>query len=120
MSREFGVELEHHRSAVVASADIDWADIVVIMDRKNWVQARRMSASKEKLVWLGTMDDVGRVEIPDPYQMDDAEAQRLLARIHECAVLFAERISASAQYSLKVNDVSSASAKVPPCREMDH
>jgi protein-tyrosine-phosphatase len=94
MSREFGVDLEHHRSSIITPSDLDWAEVVVIMDRKNWVQVRRTRASQDKLVWLGALAPVGRVEIPDPYQLDDAEAHRLLTRLHACAKVLAEKVSA--------------------------
>lgn len=94
MCREFDVELEYHRSSIIVPADLEWADVIVIMDRKNWVQVRRTGARQNKLVWLGALDTVGRVEISDPYRMDDADARRLLARLHACAKILADRVSA--------------------------
>lgn len=85
MCREFGVDLAQHRSSMLGRADLDWADVVVIMDRKNWVQVRRMGAEEKKLIWLGSLVSTGRVEIQDPYQMDDTQARNLLSRMHDCA-----------------------------------
>src|SRR5688572_26698811 len=36
LAREYGVELEAHRSRVVSADDVRWADTIVIMDRFNW------------------------------------------------------------------------------------
>ncbi len=80
MSLEFGVSLEHHRSSLVSVADLQWADIIVLMDRYNWVRLARLGADPRKLVWIGALTD-GPVEIPDPYHLDDREARTVLERL---------------------------------------
>jgi len=81
MCHEVGVDLRNHRSSVITPADLAWADVVVLMDRKNWVQLRRMGAPTGKLVWLGAWAPPGGIEISDPYGMDDAAARLLLNRL---------------------------------------
>jgi protein-tyrosine phosphatase len=80
MSREFGVALQEHVSSVVSSDDLQRADIIVLMDRYNWVRLRKLGAQPQKLVWIGALTS-GPVEIPDPYHLDDAAARKVLARL---------------------------------------
>lgn len=84
MAHERGVDLSRHASAVIGPGDVRWAEIVVLMDRRNWTALRRMGADSEKLVWLGAFAP-GNVEIEDPYRMDDAAASELLDRLIKCA-----------------------------------
>jgi protein-tyrosine phosphatase len=84
MARERGVDLSRHSSIVLGPADHIWAQIVVLMDRKNWVGLRRLGVEPEKLVWLGAFAP-GAIEIADPYRMDDAAASALLDRLASCA-----------------------------------
>jgi protein-tyrosine-phosphatase len=80
MARQRGVDLSRHASTVIENSDLRWADIVVLMDRRNWMSLRRMGAEPNKLVWLGAFAP-GPVEIEDPYQLDDAAASALLDRL---------------------------------------
>jgi protein-tyrosine-phosphatase len=80
MARQRGLDLTRHVSTVIEKSDLRWADIVVFMDRKNWMGLRRMGAEPHKLVWFGAFSP-GGVEIEDPYQMDDAAASALLDRL---------------------------------------
>ena len=84
MSRVRGVDLSGHRSAVVGSVDLAWADIVVLMDRHNWQALQLAGAPADRLVWLGALDD-GPVEIPDPYSLDEQAARNVVHRLEACA-----------------------------------
>jgi protein-tyrosine-phosphatase len=81
MSRDFGVSLAGHRSRVIGKADLEWADVIVLMDRLNWARLRVMGAEPGKLVWLGAFQK-GSVEIPDPYGLGEDEARRVLERLN--------------------------------------
>jgi len=95
MSRARGVALEGHASRVVSAADLDWADTIVLMDRRNWLELRAAHADARKLVWLGALLP-GPVEIADPYAMDDAAAAALLDRLSACGTRLAEVIAGTA------------------------
>jgi protein-tyrosine phosphatase len=99
MARLYGVELSRHASTVIESPDLSWADIVVLMDRKNWIGLRRIGAGPKKLVWLGAFGP-GKVEIEDPFQMDDAGASALLDRLVVCAGGLLQRMAASPDATL--------------------
>lgn len=80
MSEGFGVDLSQHRSTVVSREALEWADVILLMDRKNWVRLRRMGADPRKLVWLGAFAG-GPIELEDPYEMSDRQLAALLERL---------------------------------------
>jgi len=82
MSQERGIDLSGHRSSVIAPADIEWADLIIAMDRHNWYALRQMRAPSEKIVFAGALTK-GNVEIHDPYQMTDEAARRTIDRLCE-------------------------------------
>jgi protein-tyrosine-phosphatase len=82
MSREAGVDLSAHRSSSISMDDVQWADVIVAMDRHNWHALRQLGAPSEKILWAGALTG-GPVEINDPYEMDDAAARRTIERLCE-------------------------------------
>jgi protein-tyrosine-phosphatase len=92
MSEKVGVSLRDHRSCIVKREDIDWADAIVLMDRKNWVQLRGVDAPADKLIWLGALDPQGPIEVLDPYSMDEAAAEKVVARLRRCSELLADAV----------------------------
>jgi protein-tyrosine-phosphatase len=119
MCRDFGVDLAQHRSSILGRADLDWADMVVIMDRKNWVQVRRMGAEEKKLIWLGSLVSTGRVEIQDPYMMDDTQARNLLSRLHDCAKALVGMIQGEHLVCDPATKLAPTNATPPRARDMD-
>lgn len=91
MSQSFGVDLSAHRSAVLTADDLAWADLIILMDRHNWQALIERGAVRERLVWLGALDG-GTIEIPDPYQLDDAHAQRIVSRLAACSKHLADTL----------------------------
>jgi protein-tyrosine-phosphatase len=76
----------------VERADLDWADTIVLMDRRNFTHLDEAAADPAKLVWLGVLAD-GQAEIDDPYGRGDAEAARVLDRLERGAAALAARIT---------------------------
>ena len=91
MCADRGIDLAGHRSTVVQSSDVAWADLVVLMDRHNWQALQRIGAPDDRIAWLGVLDG-GPIEIPDPYTLDDESVRRVLARLQNCAVKLADRL----------------------------
>jgi protein-tyrosine-phosphatase len=91
VSREFGVRLDRHRSRLIAPADLEWADLIVLMDRHNWARLTAMGARREKLVWLGALLS-GPVEVSDPYTLEDDEARRIVSRLRDLGEELINRI----------------------------
>ena len=94
MSRERNVDLSAHRSSRVSPEDLQWADIVVLMDRHNWGALDDLGADPAKLVWLGAFGN-GDLEVADPYELDDAHAQRVLTQMEQACGELASRIRAN-------------------------
>ena len=84
MAGQLGVDLSRHLSARICESDIDSADLIVLMDRRNWIALRKMGADPRKLAWLGAWAPDGDAELPDPDKMDDESAANLLNRIATC------------------------------------
>jgi CelD/BcsL family acetyltransferase involved in cellulose biosynthesis/protein-tyrosine-phosphatase/predicted ATP-grasp superfamily ATP-dependent carboligase len=81
-ARELNVSLDHWRSKVVTGEMLAMADIVLVMDRENYVRAVAMAgAGSDKVLMLGAFDDNADVEISDPYTMDQLAAGAVLRRI---------------------------------------
>ncbi|HEU4780895.1 MAG TPA: hypothetical protein VFS58_13515 [Steroidobacteraceae bacterium] len=91
MSARLGVDLSQHRSRVVSDADFAGADLIVLMDRRNWVSLKRAEADESKFVWLGAMGP-NPMEIPDPYEMDAAAAEAVVMRLLLCTDELAKRL----------------------------
>ena len=87
-----GIELAGHRSRLVERSDLDWADTIVLMDRRNFTHLDEARADPAKLVWLGVLAD-GPVEIDDPYGRSESEASRLLDRLERGTAALATRIN---------------------------
>lgn len=91
MSARLGVDLSQHRSRVVTAEDFAAADLIVLMDRRNWVSLQRAGADESKYVWLGAMGP-NPMEIPDPYEMDAAAAETIVMRLLLCTDELAKRL----------------------------
>ena len=91
MSQSRKIDLSEHRSSRVTAEDVQWADIVVLMDRHNWGALDDLGADHSKLVWLGAFGS-GAVEIPDPYELDDVRAQRVLDQMEQASRALAASI----------------------------
>ncbi len=83
MAKGYGIDLSKHVSSVVCLKDNSWADVVILMDRSNWVRLRRMGFDHRKFVWLGALAP-GPLEIEDPYNLDDDSAAAVLDRMAAC------------------------------------
>ncbi|WP_052848808.1 low molecular weight protein-tyrosine-phosphatase [Streptomyces avicenniae] len=71
-----GYDLTMHRAAQVTSDDLEWADTVLAMDRRNLADlARHPAAHTKALLYLGDRD------VPDPWGRDDAAFADCVERI---------------------------------------
>jgi protein-tyrosine-phosphatase/predicted ATP-grasp superfamily ATP-dependent carboligase len=89
-----GVDLSAHRSSRVDKADLDWSDLIVVMDQKNFEALRALDrGSLSKVVWLGAFDPSGPLEIEDPYELPTPEAEAILDRMDRCLDNLARRLT---------------------------
>ncbi|GAB4345546.1 MAG: hypothetical protein Kow006_02880 [Gammaproteobacteria bacterium] len=92
---EFGVNLREHRSRLVSKVDIDWAELILVMDWRNYIDLRKLAPnSKHKVVWLGSLlDEVVGVEILDPYGQRPEQARRIVEQMSEACEQLAIQLS---------------------------
>jgi protein-tyrosine phosphatase len=80
-----GYNLSGHRSKKITQEDLSWADIIVIMDRKNWDQLHQMNAlALKKTVWIGAFSQGGSVEVVDPYDTDEMKTLSVIKELEQC------------------------------------
>lgn len=91
-----GVELEAHRSHALARADIDWADLILIMDdtHRRALGARYPDALA-KTRWLGAVAAPRGADpaIADPIDMDTIEVGHVLDRLEDSVDAMLRRIA---------------------------
>lgn len=100
IARDFGVDLSEHRSHLIRSEDLRWADRVLIMDGHNYrLMHHHYPDALAKTFWLGAVTAATPVLIEDPYRAAP-ERQRELARQLDtaCAALL-QRLNATAAVS---------------------
>lgn len=84
VARKRGVDLASHRSRRIDKSDLEWADMVILMDQRNYDDLARFDrAALRKVVWLGALDG-GRIEIDDPYDLEEQAADAVLERMDRC------------------------------------
>lgn len=77
---DFGMDLSAHRSRLLAIDDLEWADLVVIMDGHNYrMMHDQFRPYLAKSIWLGSVTPETPVIIRDPYGMA-SDRQRIIAR----------------------------------------
>lgn len=98
----FGLDLDGHRSSMVDQSLLDAADMVVIMDRRNWFELEALdSTALTKTVWLGAFDGRGTVEIVDPYGKDEAVVLNVVNRITTASINLFQEIARQKNQSLR-------------------
>jgi protein-tyrosine phosphatase len=89
-----GYDLAAHRSKRVSKQDTQWADLIVIMDRKNWDMLLTLDENaKNKVVWIGAFTEDVRNEVEDPYGMGQEDVNKIIDRIELCVADLANRIN---------------------------
>jgi protein-tyrosine-phosphatase/predicted ATP-grasp superfamily ATP-dependent carboligase len=93
VAKAHGIDLSSHRSQRVSLDDLDWAEMIVLMDQRNYDLLRDLEPkSLKKVVWLGALDG-GPVEIEDPYGEDEAQMEAVLGRLDACLDRLARGVS---------------------------
>ncbi len=88
-----GIDLSPHRSRKVTYADLDAADLILVMDRDQARRVRRASRDAgARTHYLGLFARGGAVEIEDPYGGGRAAAERAVERIDAAVEGFARAI----------------------------
>lgn len=94
MARDYGVDLSGHRSRQVDCREIESADLVVIMDRRNHDELCALCPqTRGKIVWIGFGLRDGLPEVPDPWGQPAARTKAILARLNRATEALAGHLS---------------------------
>ncbi|MEW8624379.1 MAG: hypothetical protein AB2551_01335 [Candidatus Thiodiazotropha sp.] len=90
---ERGYDLSAHRSGRILQDDINWADLIVIMDRKNWDLLSSMDQKAlSKTIWIGAFSPNLSVEVIDPYNQGSEKTRQVISQLEQCVSDIADRI----------------------------
>lgn len=82
LAAEHKVDLTSHHSRVLTKEDVESADVILVMDRKNYQDLMTQYPTvKDKLYFLGLFSDDNQVEITDPYNGSTDDARKCLQRL---------------------------------------
>ena len=95
--REFlaaeGLRDIEHKPALIAEADVDWADLILVMENHHYeVLADRFPQSMRKMqLFLDYCDGSEEKELEDPMGKGPAAFNEILGRIKACVVKLVEK-----------------------------
>ncbi len=79
---KLNVDMDSHRSRKVTQQDIDRADLVLVMDWKNYAQLiRAFPEAKAKSTFLGLFAPSPAIEIDDPYEFTGERVDQIADQI---------------------------------------
>jgi protein-tyrosine-phosphatase/predicted ATP-grasp superfamily ATP-dependent carboligase len=95
VSTTLGLDLHAHRSRVVDAPSIAEADLILVMDARNWrTLAKSFPGAMSKTVLLGLAAG-GPAEIPDPFDEDAVGRREIAVRLGAACEAFARRLAAA-------------------------
>ena len=93
---EAGIDLSSHRSTAITGESVRWADLILLMDYRNWKMLQDFAPEAEsKSLWLGAFGSSGSGEIPDPYGKEPEEMRSIIGAMAEAAARITAEISTS-------------------------
>lgn len=99
VASERGHNLESHRSRLVTLEDLQWADLIIVMESGHSRRVRRaLGHDTDALLLLGDLDPepIERRPIRDPYGGSPTEFHRAFARIERCVKALVEALRSPA------------------------
>jgi len=93
MCLEYNVDLSAHRSTVVSQELIDWAEVIIIMDRHNWYALADYDNATSKVIWLGAMILTKNYEIEDPYSANLDLKKKIIDQLFSASRQLVARLS---------------------------
>lgn len=93
----YGIDLAAHRSRTLSADDLDWADLVLIMDGHNYrLMHDRHRRQLGKCIWLGAVCDETPIVIRDPYGTDQNVQAAIADQLFRATQALGARITATA------------------------
>ena len=98
---EAGIDLSSHRSVAITPDAVVWADLILLMDLRNWTMLRDFAPDvMDKVLWLGAWSMDRNGEIPDPYGKDPETMAAIIGSMAEAVdALSKELPSAGPEFS---------------------
>lgn len=94
VAKDMGVDVSAHRSSRVTRAQIEAADLILVMDHDNWLRlSKEFPKARARTTCLGLYADPPTVEIDDPYAADEAETRRVLTQIRSAVERLAQALT---------------------------
>ena len=88
-----GVDLRDHQSRRVTEDDLEWADLIVIMDGKNRLMLHEMSDTVgKKVAWISAWTSGFRSDVVDPYEMNASAVEDTVRRLTESTAALAREL----------------------------
>jgi low molecular weight protein-tyrosine phosphatase len=93
LARQFGVDLASHLSCRLNAEDIQWADLIVIMDAKNRDLLRDFGmGAEEKAIWIAAWLPGFRADVSDPFGKSAGQIAAIATRLFQAADGLAVRL----------------------------
>ena len=93
---EEGIDLSSHRSTAMTRERVRWADLILLMDYRNWTMLKDFDPGAEsKSLWLGAFGSSGSGEIPDPYGKEPEEMRSIIKAMAEATAHLSAELSPS-------------------------
>lgn len=100
IARDFGIDLSEHRSCLIRNEDLDWADLVLIMDGHNYrLMHHHYPQALAKTLWLGAVTAATPVLIEDPYRGSDERQREIANQLETACSALLQRLNAKAAVS---------------------
>jgi protein-tyrosine-phosphatase len=81
-----GLDMESHRSVPVDSEMLEWAQLVIVMDAKNWTALTALAKAPPKnavLLGVAAGDDAAETEVIDPVDLEDLPMRSVARHLGE-------------------------------------
>ncbi len=94
LANTFDVDLSQHRSRQVTEEEVEWADLIVIMDCKNRDLLHDLGdAGEHKVVWVAACLMRNRVDVEDPFGTPEKQIHLTAERLNQATEALADRLS---------------------------
>ena len=89
------LDLAAHRSTVVDRTLLEWAELIIIMDARNWIELRStpdVPPRRSVLLVVAAADEQsGGYELRDPFELDELTMREVAQRIGDLVALLARQ-----------------------------
>ncbi len=100
MAQTFSIDLAPHRSRCINRDDLDWADLILIMDGHNYrLMHQHYYTYLGKCMWLGAVSTATPIIIKDPYKQPPQKQLRIARQLHAACAAFGDRLMQAAAVS---------------------